>query len=228
MEIVDTWWVRRQQPSQDGAFRIADDITVEVYPFEFAVREGEDLPRITVEVYPYEYAVREGEDLSPPRTLFGADEIREFSWPDQATVLLSMEESNAGEVVEDTDDTPEQVADQTSEAPAGPEGEPEYYWPNIQKYIETKEGAPPAASCGICMQPIYHPGICPSRSRHRLEAMEVLQCGHIIGRTCWQKVLSSSVLDGNGQVPKCPFCRDPQPAWVMQRVTESVYGWSYL
>ena len=91
------------------------------------------------------------------------------------------------------------------------DAEPEYYWPNIQRHIDTREGSRPSVSCAICSRSLYHPGLCAASSRHELETMEVLGCGHVIGRVCWGTMVGSAFFDNAPM--KCPFCREEQDGW---------------
>jgi len=92
------------------------------------------------------------------------------------------------------------------------DSDPEFFWPNIQKYIENPAaGQKPSIKCGICLQGLFHPGMCFSSSRHHREPLEVLNCGHVIGRRCWGNVVVTAIRGGNQ--PACPLCREKQRTW---------------
>lgn len=91
--------------------------------------------------------------------------------------------------------------------------EPEFFWPNIQRYIEcgSASGPRPSLKCAICLQGLFHPGICSPNARHRLEPVEVLDCGHVVGRRCWGTMVIHAVAERKS--PCCPFCRTKQRTW---------------
>lgn len=106
---------------------------------------------------------------------------------------------------------PVQISEGESKAPAADDGEPEYYWPNIQRYIDSHEGPRPSVKCAICWEGLFHPSVCSSRSRHHLEPLEVLSCNHVVGRLCWDNVVIDAMIEM--KPPTCPFCRASQHSW---------------
>lgn len=110
------------------------------------------------------------------------------------------------------------TAENAPEAPADEDdGLPESYWPNIQRHIESGEGPRPSVSCAICWRGLFHPNICRDvASRHDLEPLEVLNCGHVIGRKCWGDMVADAMMAK--KLPNCPFCR----------VVQHHYWWRFM
>lgn len=127
---------------------------------------------------------------------------------------------DAGPVGGDNDGTRSQVSGKSTADEQGAtvpvkvaedDAEPEYYWPNIQRYIESHGSPRPSVQCAICLQGLFHPGVCSASSRHCLEPIEVLDCNHVIGRRCWSNVAVNAIMEK--KPPRCPFCRAAQHSW---------------
>lgn len=104
------------------------------------------------------------------------------------------------------------TAEKAPEAPDEDDAVPESYWPNIQRHIESGEGPRPSVSCAICWRGLFHPNVTRAvASRHELEPLEVLDCGHVIGRKCWGDMVADAMVAK--KTPICPFCRVAQWNW---------------
>lgn len=135
-------------------------------------------------------------------SMFGAESAQDAAAP-------AGESKQVGEGSNQVGATPSEATEPAAED----DSEPEYFWPNIQRYLESEShsGPRPSAKCAICLQGLFHPGLCSSGSRHHREALEVLECGHVIGRRCWGNVVLNALKEE--KPPTCPFCRAKQLNW---------------